>query len=208
MSDRKKKIFDMLMENSHPKESKSKPSISITGGTNVIGEAHSGATINQINTHKHVTRVIAEVKPGDKHITEQQAARLTALVKDICDLEQKLKKNPKSFQSVWYALNSHVGVTRYRLIPLDHFEKAEKYLLMWRGRLDSMKTAPKKDGVEWRKRKLAYININKKSDPDAYDAYMIRTFNGRGLSTLSNDELERVYSYIVGRVRAKKKAVK
>lgn len=178
----------------------------INGSANVIGVVENGATINQYNTERIVTRVTAEVKPGEEHISEAQAARLTKLVKDVVDLEEKLKQRPKSFRAVWSALNAHVGVTRYRLIPAESFDKAEKYLLKWIGRLNSMASAPTKNEADWRKSRYAYIKLNSKNDPKALTDYMQLNFGASSLTELSDGELEKVYRYIAGRKSAKKRA--
>lgn len=185
-------------------EKSTSPIINVKNGKNVIGYMHDGV-VNQINTNNHKTIIKAEVKPGDVHIDEKQAARLTNLVKDICAFEEKLKKNPKSFRSVWASLNSHMNVTRYRLIKKEDFLRAEKYLLQWIGRLTSMKSAPVVDGDTWRKRKYAYIKINTKDDQESLANYIKRNFGATSLTELSNDELEQTYRYIAGRRNTRKR---
>lgn len=182
-------------------EAATQPSIAINGSTNVIGFVQNGATVNQIKTDKHVTTVKAEVKPGEDHITQEQAAKLTALVNEIVELEAKLKQKPKTHRSVWGTLNAHMGVTRYLLIPAIGYERAEKYLRQWLGRLNSGKSASVKDGDAWRKRKYAYIKINSKDDPDSVDRYLAKNFGASSLSDLSNDELEKVYRYVAAKKR-------
>jgi DNA-binding XRE family transcriptional regulator len=174
------------------------PSIAFNGSSNVVG-IMNGGTVNQIKTDRHVTTIKADVKPGDEHITESQAVTLTALVNEIVELETKLKQKPKTHRSVWGSLNAHIGVTRYRLIPLVSFDKAEKYLRQWIGRINSMSSAPVKDGDSWRKRKYAYIKINSKNDPAIVDRYIAKNFSASSLSELSNDELEKVYRYVAAR---------
>ncbi len=85
------------------------------------------------------------------------------------------------------------------MIPLEKFPKAKKYLLEWVGRLNSMPSAPVKDGDEWRKRKYAYIKVNTKNDPAALNAYISKNFGVTSLTELSNEELERVYRYAASR---------
>jgi transcriptional regulator with XRE-family HTH domain len=181
------------------------PTVAVQNGTNVIG-VMNGGTVHQIRTEKvnHITK--AEVKPGDEHISESQAAKLTELVNEVVELEGKLKKTPKTHRAVWGALNAHMGVTRYRLIPFDGFEKAEKYLRQWIGRLNSMASAPTKDADAWRKRKYAYIKINSKDDPEALERYIERNFKASSLAELSNEELEQTYRYIASRKREKGRA--
>lgn len=181
-----------------------RPQVAITESTNVIG-VMNGGTVNQIKTEKvnHVTK--AEVKPGDDHITEVQAAKLTELVNEVVELEGKLKKNPKTHRAVWGSLNAHMGVTRYRLIPLEGFPKAEKYLRQWIGRLTSMASAPAKEGDAWRNRKYAYIKINSKDDPDAVARYIKRNFKAESLTELSNEQLEQTYRYVAGKKRDRRR---
>lgn len=178
-----------------------------SASANVVGTVHSGATVHQINTQRHVTRTIAEVKPGEQHITDEQARKLMDLVNAIVETEAKLKTEPKTHRAVWASLNSHCKVTKYRLIKLEDFERAHKYLAQWLGRLNAMPSAPVKDGDAWRKRHYAYIKINSKSPEDevAVAGYMKRSFGAASLSELSNDELEQVYRYVAGRRAAARK---
>lgn len=175
------------------------PSIAINDSTNVIGIVQNGATVNQIKTERHTSTVKVTPKPGDEHISQQQAAILMALVNEIVELEAKLKKQPKTYRAVWSALTAYMGVTRYLLIATNDFNKAEKYCRQWIGRLNSMASAPVKDGDEWRKRKYAYIKINSKNDNDVIDSYIKRNFDANSLTELSNDELDRVYRYVASR---------
>jgi DNA-binding XRE family transcriptional regulator len=189
-------------ENRAEAEKNVQPGLSISGGSaSVVQVAHSGSTVNMVTTQKHVTNTRAEVKPGDDHITESQAAKLTALVGEVSKLEESVRKSPKSFRSIWAALNAHCGVTRYRLIPLEDFPKAEKYLRTWIGRLSSTATAPVADNEAWRKRKIAYIKINTKDDPDWLAAYLKKTFKADSLTYLDDPELERTYRAVASRKR-------
>jgi DNA-binding XRE family transcriptional regulator len=175
--------------------------VSSGGNANVVQVAQAGSTIHLVNTQNHVTHTKAEVKPGDQHITEVQAAKLTELVRQIVELETQLKKAPKSFRSVWAALNAHCGVTRYLLIALEDFPKAEKYLRQWIGRLNSMASAPVADNETWRKRRYSYIKINTKDDSDWLAAYLKKTFKVTSLTELSDEQLDRTYRAVAARKR-------
>lgn len=153
------------------------------------------------NNEKVINRTEVVVEPGSEHIDDKQAYLLSDLVKQIVDLENKLKSRPKSYRAVWGALNSHMKVPRYRLIPYSGFEKAERYLRKWIGRLNSMASAPKKDESEWRKRKYAYIKINSRDDPASVDCYIAKKFNASSLTELENEELDKVYRYVASRKR-------
>lgn len=177
-----------------------RPEVDVSGATgNVIGLNHGHVTM--ISTQKHVTNTKAEVKPGDEHISEDQAATLTGLVNDVVDSEAKLRQKPKGHRAVWSALNSHCGVTRYRLIAHGDFTKAEKYLRQWIGRLNSMASAPVKVGDAWRKRHYAYIKINCKDDPTWVERYLEKNFGASSLTELSNDQLEQTYRAVASRKR-------
>lgn len=155
-----------------------------------------------IHTTKLVKKVIAEVKPGDEHIGDSQARVLMDLVEEIVKEEAKHKKVPKTHRAVWAALNSHCGVTRYRLIAVANFEKAEKYLRQWIGRLNSAASAPKTDNHAWRTRKYAYIKINTKDDPDKLNRHLTTKYEASTLVDLSDEDLEKVYRTVAGWKRA------
>lgn len=175
------------------------PKFQVVGGTgHTMNVIENG---NVIHTTQHSTTVKAEVKPGDQHITEAQAAKLTELVRQVVELETQLKKAPKSFRSVWAALNAHCGVTRYLLIALEDFPKAEKYLRQWIGRLNSMASAPVADNETWRKRRYSYIKINTKDDSDWLTAYLKKTFKVTSLTELTDEQLDRTYRAVASRKR-------
>jgi hypothetical protein len=128
-----------------------------------------------------------------------QVAELHRLKDEIIRLEKVIKKTPISHQGVWSALNKSMKVGAMRMIPLEKFPKAEKYLREWIGRLNSMPSTPVKDGDAWRKRKYAYIKINSKNDAEVIDGYVLKKFDVTSLTELSNDELEKVYRYVASR---------
>lgn len=178
------------------------PSVSISGGSaSVVQVAQSGATVNMVTTQKHVTNTKAEVKPGDEHISEAQAAKLQTLVAEVAEQEQSVRKAPKTFRAIWAALNAHCGVTRYRLIPATDFEKAEKYLRTWIGRLNSSAKAATTDNDAWRKRKFAYIKINTQGDEEWLSAYLRKTFKADSIKDLNDDDLDRTYRAVASRKR-------
>ncbi|MFB9086115.1 helix-turn-helix transcriptional regulator [Erwinia tracheiphila] len=171
------------------------------GSANVIQFAQLGSTVNMVTTQKHVTNVKADIKPGVEHITEEQAAKLTKMVSTIAELEQKVRKTPRTYKAIWAAVNSHCRVTRYRLIPLASYAKAEKYLRTWIGRLNSQASAPIVDNDEWRKRKYAYIKINIKNNELWLDEYISKRFGATSLRDLSDAELDKTYKAVAAKKR-------
>lgn len=174
-------------------------SISI-GSVAGVGVAQDGANVSVVNTQRHITKTIAQVKPGEDHISDAQAATLKSLVDKIVDIEAKVKRKPATHQSVWATLNKFCKVTTYRLIPAGRFDAARKYLDQWIGRLNAMSSAPVKDGDNWRKRHYSYIKVNTKDPADgAALAAFLQKLGVTSLTDLSNDDLEKVYRYIAGR---------
>lgn len=173
----------------------------IRGDVSGVGFAGPGAQIHIVNTQNHRTTVRPETKPGVDHIDEWQCATLTELVNKVVEKEATLKKAPKSHRAVWAALNKHCKVSSYRLIARADFEKARSYLNQWIGSLHSMKSAPVKDGDDWRKRKIAYIKLNTKGAEDeaAMRTYIKTKFKATSLTELANDELKQTYEYVARR---------
>jgi len=201
-TEKKNNLKALLIEEKKPKvtsrRATPKPSIQITGGSNI---QIAGGDINHHYHHpeKIIKKTIVKVEPGIEHITESQVAELHRLKDEIIRIEAVVKQNPVTHMGVWKSLNNKIDVGKMRMIPLEKFPKAKKYLLEWIGRLNSMPSAAVKDGDEWRKRKYAYIKINAKNDPAALDAYIAKNFKATSLTELSNDELEKTYRYVASR---------
>lgn len=174
----------------------SPPAVAVTGNANIVQFPQAGAHITQVTTQRYTTTTKADVKPGESHISEAQAARLMDLVKDVVEREQRIKKKPKTHRAVWSSLNSHCGVTRYRLIAAQDFQRAETYLLKWIGRLNAAPSAAIADNDAWRTRRYAYIKINTKDDPDWLRRYLAKNFACSSLTDLSDDGLNRVYQAV------------
>ncbi|MBB5017407.1 transcriptional regulator with XRE-family HTH domain [Chitinivorax tropicus] len=160
----------------------------------------NGTTVNIVTT-QHVTHVKALVKPGTDHISEAQAAQLTALVNEIVELETRLQKEPKGYRAVWGALNAHCRVTRYRLIAAVDYDKADTYLRQWLLRLNSLASSPRKENERWRTRKLAYIKINTQQDAAWLGAFLYKHFKSESLTDLSDKALEKTYRAVASRRR-------
>ena len=163
----------------------------------ILGEAH----LHMPAPVRLQTKVV--VPHGPQHISDDQAALLSRLVREIVELEKRQKQKPKGFQAVWLGVNAHCRVTQYRLIPAESFEKAEKYLRQWIGRLNSMASAPVADNDAWRKRRYAYIKINTKGDEGSawLATYLTRTFGKTTLTDLDDPGLDRTYRAVASRKR-------
>lgn len=98
-------------------------SVSGNGAIGVVGN-HNSVTI----VHGSAAPTVAvPVRPGVDHITDQQAGRIQELVGIVAGRARR------SFGSVYGDLFRHLGgghklVPSYRLIPLEMFPKAERFL--------------------------------------------------------------------------------
>lgn len=176
----------------------------INGNVSNAVIASSGSVVNQVNTQQHVTKTIAEVKPGIEHITNEQAAKIQTLVKQIAAAEEIAKKEPKTIRAIWASLNAHCKVPSYRLILLSDYEKAEQYLRKWLGRLSSTATSRKED-PDWRKKKYSYIKVNAKQSglEEWLSTYLLKNFSVTSLTQLSDEELQKTYSAVSNKKRSK-----
>lgn len=175
----------------------------LTGDNNIIVFGNFTQHARAASAHK----VVVEVKHGSEHITSEQKVALKDLVDEVVETEAKLKRSPRTYPSVWKALNNHCKVPSYHLIAAGDFNKARTYLNRWLGRLNSGRSAPVKNGEAWRTRKYKYIKINSKDGEDmiALDRYLGKNFGTTSLRELANDELEKAYRYVAGRRSRKKK---
>ncbi|MBR0573713.1 MULTISPECIES: helix-turn-helix domain-containing protein [Pasteurellaceae] len=203
-SEQKKMMLGFLLGGFTGMNQPTKSNSPVVGGNNsgsvIVGDK---SVINNIKTEKIVTRTKAEVKPNETHISEKMARKIKDLVDEIVQLESKVKRYPKGYPAVWGSLNKHCGVTQYHLIPLECYPKAEKYLRQWIGRLSSSKSAPKKVGSEWRKKKYAYIKLNTKQYNlnEWLDNYLYTKYGVISISELNDTELQKVYLAVSSKKR-------
>ncbi|MDR1528894.1 MAG: hypothetical protein LBS40_00485 [Burkholderiales bacterium] len=178
----KKQIEEIIEGADSEKMASGAINITSTGSGDGVG---IGNTI--IKTERVVQKIVATPKPGITEITEEQVARLHFLVDEIVRLESIGKQKPKTIQSVRNSLNRKMKVGAMRMMPLEKFPAAEKFLMTWIGRLTSQKTVQKKDADNVRKRKISYIQINmKKLDcEERVRRYMEENFGTRSLTALT-----------------------
>lgn len=165
-----------------------------------------GSTVTNINTTKHVTKTVADVKPGVEHITHEQAAELQRLVDDIVVIEGSgIKQKPRSHKAVWTAFNRRMKIPGYRFLKLEQFEEGRNYLRSTIGRLMKQGTARKKMPTdEWRNRKYRYIHASFKEIPELeawFKGYITATFGTGSKANLTDDQLEQAYTALSNKKR-------
>lgn len=180
--------FPKMATKRRPTAKPAQVSVRGTGNAAVVGSN------NQVTINVTRRKVVADVKPGKDHITDDQAARLQQLVRDVHE------RTGREFQRVWWALLRHVQAPKYRLIRLDRFPEAEAYLMRWLGR-----AAPEGETNEqMRKRHIRYIKTNQRKldRPDEDVAQFVQERFGKdGLRACTLEELVIVRTELVERWR-------
>ncbi|GJQ47598.1 MAG: helix-turn-helix domain-containing protein [Candidatus Jettenia sp.] len=173
----------------------------------IVNNSHGVAFAGR-DAHVYVNSQVkrfTQYSPGPHDITGEQANKLKDKVNEIVELEQKVKKKPKTYGAVWNALNRKMGVTYYREIKKDQFEKAMLYLGQWAGRL---KTSLKRtDEDEWRKeiQKAIFAAVRNQLGwtKDALDAYIYERYGKESIRDLSKEELEQLKNIIFAKKKGK-----
>lgn len=205
---KKNQLKALLIEEKKPKvvsrRATPKPSINITGGSNIhitSGDiVHNNTIVNHFNAEKVIRRPKIEVKTGDGVITAQQKSRLQQLVKDWIDIHDAVHVKKKSFGSAWSAVNKRADVNSYHEIPADKFEAIEKWLLVQIGIKNSMPSAKKKSST-WRNGRIKGIQsrCNQLGIQDKRKEYMKKTFGQDSLTMLSDEDVDKVYRWVMSK---------
>ena len=134
------------------------------------------------------------IQPGPEHIGDEQRAKLKALVDDIVKLEVIARRAPKPHSAIWSALNKKLKTTSYHLIKAADYDKAQKLLREWIGRLSSTKSAEKKD-PDWRKRKYSFIfaNIKKLEAGERLKQHLRERYSVGSVKDLDDTQLSALY---------------
>lgn len=160
-----------------------------------IVNSHIAGRDQYINT---TIKRINQYKPGPADITADQSNRLKELVNEVVELEEKVKKKPKTYGAIWNALNRKMSATYYREIKRAQFEEAEMYLMQWVGRLK--KGLKRTDDEEWRKKTQAAIFAAARNQmgwtKESLDAYILERYDKESIRDLSKKELQQLYNVI------------
>jgi len=174
----------------------------VNGAGAVIGQMAAGDIHNHTtyNTEKVIQRPKVEVKTGDGVVSAEQKARLQQLVKDWIDIYNAVHVQKKTFGAAWGAVNKQVNVNSYHEIPADKFEAVEKWLMRQIAIKNSMPSAKKKSTV-WRNGRIRGIQsrCNELGIQDKRKAYMLKTFGQESLTMLSDDDVDKVYRWVMGK---------
>jgi hypothetical protein len=207
-TEKKNKLKALLIEEKKPKvtsrRATPKPTIQITGSSNIhiVGGDinHNTTTVNHFNTEKVIHRPKIEVKTGDGVISAAQKARLQQLVKDWIEIYDAVHVKKKSFGAAWGAVNKRADVNSYHEIPAEKFEAIEKWLLVQIGIKNSMPSAKKKS-TTWRNGRIKGIQsrCNELGIQDKRKEYMKKTFGQDSLTLLSDDDVDKVYRWVMSK---------
>lgn len=170
----------------------------ISGGHNIIG--------NQGNIHMQVhmsppARPKIAIQPGEEHISAEQRLALKDLVYEWVALHNSIKKTPLKHANAWSRTNKAAGTTSYSLILKTRLQDTIAFVQKEMAILRNMRSAPAKDDG-WRQKRIAAIKARSKNqlqDADAYKPYIKKAFNADSLSALSTQDLQKTYTYIMGK---------
>lgn len=205
MDERKKNEIINLFKNSvKPKSTRvrTKPNPSepihingITNSTNIVGNGNS-----ILHVHQPIIKPKTIVKTGDGVINASQKARLTALLKEWVVLRNAVRKTKITYASAWISANKQADVNSYHEIPAEKFYKVEKWLIKQIAIVSAMPSAPSK-ATDWRKSRYKAIHAKcKQLDIDSQRIdYMRNNFDKTSLVDLTDDEVEKVYRWIISK---------
>ena len=185
---------DDLLKSDKPPEKKE---IVVSVGDNannvagvVYGTVYQNTTVRPIYQYTY--------QPGD--LTEEQAAKLQQMVEEIVQMENTVKRAPKSYAAVWNAIKKKFKVGYYRKIRTEDFDKVQIYLKSWKGRLLRSKTVRKKDNNLYRKERyksifsIAIKELNwRKAD---VDNYIYAEYGKTSAKDLTDEQLDQLYGKI------------
>lgn len=209
--DKKSNIVSLLQSATPPARTRkrSTPAKSPTAtGSNVIQLNGGNLTAQQVvvgNVNNYNVarppRPRVVVTPGEGVVTDTQKAKINELRLDWIALHNSIKKAPLTDAAAWVKINRKAGTTSYHLIPGDRYDLVIKYIKREMATLRAMRSAPRKDAT-WRTTRISAIKARSKNQhgsPDAYRPYIAKNFGAKSLTDLSDDELQRTYSYIMAK---------
>jgi hypothetical protein len=98
------------------------------GGIQIAGNNNIAAGGNiSINT-RTIQRIA--FTPGPQHIAEEQARKISEIIKELAEIDQASRRPSKNPYQLWYGkLKRHFNVSNYRAIPAEQGEQAIEWLL-------------------------------------------------------------------------------
>lgn len=106
-----------------------------------IGNVISGTVSNSVTATsgtivQHIGQKCFCTTPSKaEYVNNKQIEKLHLLVKEIIDIENRVKKKPRTARSVWQSLYAHCDATSYKTIESQYYQKAELFLKKWIGQL-------------------------------------------------------------------------
>lgn len=207
--DKKAVIIDLIKKSAKkPAKPRQKP-LPVGPGTviQVTASGQAQAAGRDIINHHYAKPQRAPrvtVTPGDGVISEEQKVALTALRDEWITLHNAIKRQPLGHGAAWGRINKAAGVTSYHLIKPESFDVAVAYIRQQMALLRNMASAPAKD-KQWRASRIGAIKVRctkQLGNPDAYKLYIRKNFGADSLADLATDQLQRTYTYIMGKKAA------
>lgn len=188
------RIVRLVQEGAKPEKSKQSKgerlSISVKGDGNTI------STGNVVNINPVIKHTVKPDPTGT--LTPAQKSDLQHLLYDWVDLHNEVKQKPLTQKAAWSMLNRHCRVNSYHQIRSEDFSKAVKFLRTQKGKILSMKSAPRKS-PEFRKKAYATIFARgaELGDRHMYLPYIEKNFGTSSLKELSDKDLQKTRLWIL-----------
>lgn len=211
IEDKKTNIVSLLQSATPPARTRkrSPPAKSATATGSNVFQINGGnlsaqqVVVGNVNNYTVVRppRPRVVVTPGEGVVTDPQKAKINELRLDWIALHNSIKKAPLTDAAAWVKINRKAGVTSYHLIPSERFDLVIKFIKQEMAKLRAMRSAPRKD-ASWRTTRISAIKARSKNQlgsADAYRPYIAKSFGASSLTDLTDDELQRTYSYIMAK---------
>ncbi|MBI5658075.1 MAG: hypothetical protein HZC43_00660 [Nitrosomonadales bacterium] len=202
--DKKKKVVELFKKNAKPKSKPRKPAapvgnvIHVNGDGAVVGQIAGGDIHNHHNEKPPRPRVV--VAPGPDVISEAQKVALLNLRGEWIAVHDSVKQKKLSIAAAQGRINKQAGVTSYHLIKAAVYDSLVKWIKQQIALVHAMPSAPVKSTV-WRSSRIKGIQsrCNELGIQDKRKAYMLKTFGKDSLTLLSDDDVEKVYRWAMGK---------
>lgn len=162
------------------------------------GNIQAGRDVH-IKTERLVTRPRVTVVPGYGVVSEPQKARLLELCDRWVVTNDAVRRTKLSYEAARGALKRKARVTSYHLIPADQFAMLERWLLTQIARVNAMPSAAARS-PSWRNDRIKAIQArcNERGFQERRRTYMLERFGVSSMTGLTDGDLGRLYSAVMG----------
>lgn len=161
-----------------------------------------GNNNNNVNITSQSVVLNPKIRPGEHHLSSEQAHTIRQLVNDIVQAEKHSKKTPRNHAAVWTSLKRKFKFSKYELVEQHKYDEIVSYLRQTLGRLKRSKQARK--APDWRTSRYRYIytKIKEQALLEWKDEYLESNFGVGSMKDLSDSELQAFYDVVASKSKA------